>query len=169
MIDTQKIQILGFPQEQYYTCGCASFRTVLNSLGLDDVDEAKLEEMLGTTHLSGTHYTSMVDIGPKFGLKVQSGTQGSLELLDDLIEDGWVVVICHSIEGPHYSVYMGSNGQHLFIYDPNVDKKVGHPVHKFVKSQWKVDISEHKFLIAEWGLKLDDSHNSDKWWVAYKK
>lgn len=169
MKEKKRIEILGYPQEQYYTCGCATFRTALNSFGLKDVDESELETIIGTTYKSGTHYDLMVEAASKFGLKVKSGSKGTLKELDDLLDDGWVVIVCFTIEGPHYSVYMGQNGSHLFLYDPDADKKVSHPIRKFVKSYWKVDISQFKLLIAEYDLKLDERFNSDRWWVAYKK
>lgn len=169
MKETKKIEILGYPQEQYYSCGCATFRTALNSLGLPDVDESELEKIMGTTHLSGTHYDLMVESASKFGLQVKYGDKGTIQELDELIYDGWVVIVCFTIGGPHYSVYLGQNGNHIFLYDPDVDKKVSHPLKKFIKSYWKVDISKFKMLIAEYGLIMDDTFNSDKWWIAYKK
>jgi predicted double-glycine peptidase len=54
------IEIKGHPQENYYTCGCASFRTVLTSFDLEDVSEQDMEVMLNTTDKSGTHYDSMI-------------------------------------------------------------------------------------------------------------
>ena len=169
MEETKRIEIIGYPQEQYYTCGCATFRSTLNSFGLPDVDESELETIMGTTHLSGTHYKLMEEAGPKFGLQVKSGSKGTLKELDELIDDGWVVIVCFTISGPHYSIYMGQNGSHVFLYDPDVDKKVSLPLKKFVKSYWKVDISKFKMLIAEYGLILDETFDSDKWWIAYKK
>ena len=171
MKETKRIEIIGYPQEQYYSCGNATFRTALNSLGLPDVDESELETIMGTTHLSGTHYDLMVESASKFGLQVKHGNNGTLKELDDLLDDGWVVIVCFTIGGPHYSVYMGQNGNHIFLYDPDVDKKVSHPLKKFVKSYWKVDINKLniRMLIAEYGLKLDETFNSDKWWIAYKK
>ena len=169
MEETKRIKIIGYPQEQNYTCGCATFRTVLNSLGLRDVDESDLERFMGTTHTTGTHYDLMIESASKFGLQVKHGHKGTLKELDELLDAGWVVIVCFTVGGPHYSVYMGNNGNHLFLYDPEVDKKVSHPIKKFVRSYWKVDISQFKLLIAEYGLKLDESYNSDRWWIAYKK
>jgi predicted double-glycine peptidase len=169
MNKSKRIKIIGYSQQQNYTCGCATFRTALNSLGLLDVDESDLERLMGTTHQSGTHYDLMVESASKFGLEVKYGNKGTLKELDELLDNGWVIIVCFTIVGPHYSVYIGNNGNHLFLYDPNEDKKVAHPIKKFVKSYWKVDISEIKLLIAEYGLKIDESYNSDKWWIAYKK
>lgn len=169
MEETKRIEIIGYPQEQYYSCGCATFRTVLNSFGLPDVDESELETIMGTTHTSGTHYRLMEEVAPKFGLQVKSGSKGTLQELDELLDDGWVVIVCFTIGGPHYSVYMGQNGSHVFLYDPEADKKVSHPLGKFVRSYWKVDISQFKMLIAEYGLIMDETFDSDKWWIAYKK
>ena len=169
MEETKRIEIIGHPQEQNYTCGCATFRTALNSLGLKDVDESDLERLMGTTRQSGTHYDLMVESASNFGLQVKYGDKGTLKELDKLLDAGWVVIICFTIIGPHYSVYLGQNGSHIFLYDPDVDKKVSHPLKKFVRSYWKVDINEFKPLIAEYGLKVDESYNSDKWWIAYKR
>ena len=169
MDKSKKIDVIGHPQEQYYTCGCATFRTALNSLGVTDVDESDLETIMGTTHVSGTHYNLMVEAASKFGLQVKSGDKGTLKELDKLVDDGWVVIVCFTIEGPHYSVYMGQNGKHMFLYDPAVDKKVSHPLKKFLRGYWKVDISQLKMLISEYGLKMDETYKSDRWGIAYKK
>lgn len=171
MKETKRLEIVGYPQEQYYSCGCATFRTALNSLGLPDVDESELERIMGTTYTSGTHYDLMVEAASKFSLQVKHGHGGRLEELDELLDDGWVVIVCFTIGGPHYSVYMGQNGKHVFLYDPDIDKKVSHPLKKFVKSYWKVDLGTPtmRMLIAELGLVMDDTFNSDKWWIAYKK
>ena len=164
----KKIDIVGQPQEKNHTCGCACFRTVLNSFGLNDVDENDLIPIMNTNTESGTHYNSMVEVGSKFNLQVQTGNNGTLDILDNLINDGWIVIICYSIDSPHYSVYMGNNGKHLFLYDPDVDKKISYPVKNFVNSNWKVDIKLFEKLIKDYDLKLNTSHNSEKWWVAYK-
>lgn len=164
-----RTEIIGFPQEQYYTCGCATFRAAINSLGLKDVDESDLEVIMGTTYQSGTHYDLMVEAASKFGLQQKSGHKGTLKELDDLLDDGWVVIICYTIGGPHYSVYLGNNGNHLFLFDPDSDKKTSYPIKKFVKNNWKVDLNEFKLLIAEYNLVMDETFNSDKWWIAYKK
>ncbi len=162
------IEIKGHPQENYYTCGCASFRTVLASLGLEDVSEQDLEILLNTSDKSGTHYNSMINIASKFNLDVKNGNNGTLELLDSLVNDGWVVVICFTIGGPHYSIYKRNNGNHLFIYNTDTNKEESYYIRKFVKNNWKVDINDFKVLIADWDLELDETYNSNKWWIAYK-
>jgi len=87
MKESKKIDILGYPQEQHYTCGCATFRTALNSLGLKDVNEPNLEMIMGTTKTSGTHYNLMIEAASKFNLQVKSGSNGTLEELDNLIDN----------------------------------------------------------------------------------
>ena len=167
MKEKERVDIVGFPQEDYYTCGCACFRTALNSLGMKDVDELILKTMMGTTYQSGTHYDLMIEAASKFNLQVKSGHKGNFKELDNLLDDGWVVIICYTTSGPHYSVYMGNNKNHLFLYDPDVDKKTSYPMKKFIRNNWKVDISQFKEFINEYNLVMDESYNSNRWWVAY--
>lgn len=164
------IEVKGKPQEQYYTCGCASFRTVINTLGLPDVEEMELEKLLGTTHRSGTHYSNMVEVASKFDLDVVSGSNATIKQLDDLIADDWIVVIVYSVDGPHYSVYLGNNDNHMFLYDPGTNTKTSYQIKKFVRNYWAVDVNKLLFIIYEWDLDLTpEKDKSNKWFVAYKK
>ena len=164
------IYVKGIPQEQYYTCGCASFRTVINTLGLPDVEEMELEKLLGTTHRLGTHYDNMIKVASKFDLDVKSDSNSTIKDLDDLIANDWVVVIVYSIDVPHYSVYLGNNNNHLFLYDPDTNVKTSYQIKKFVRNYWKVDVRKLSLVIYEWNLDLTpEKDNSNKWFVAYKK
>ena len=158
-----------FKQQKGYTCGCACFRIALSDLDLPVPSEEELEYLMGCVPESGTHYDSMVSIADKYDLKCQYGEHGTIEHLDQLVADGWVVIVAYSVDVPHFSVYSGSNGNHLFLKDPFFGERVPHLISKFVRSQWLVDVSLYKVAIAEMYLELDPSLNTTKWWVAYKK
>lgn len=158
-----------FKQETAYTCGCACFRMVLSEFDLPVPSEEEMISILGTIPESGTHYDSLVKVAEKYGLKCQYGEFGIIEHLDTLITDGWSIIIAYSVDVPHFSIYSGSNGNHLFLKDPYFGERVPHLISKFVRSHWLVDISLYKVAIAEMDLKLDSSLNTTRWWVAYKK
>lgn len=158
-----------FKQEKGYTCGCACFRMAISEFGILDVGEEKLEELMKSLPESGTHYDSMVDVAKEFGLQCKHGQNGTIEELDELVNNGWVVVIAYSVDVPHFSVYMGSNGNHLFLKDPFFGERIPHLISKFVRSQWLVDVSLYKVAIAEMYLDLPPTLNTTRWWVAYKK
>lgn len=158
-----------FKQVKGYTCGCACFRMAMNEFNLPDISEEELEYLMKSLPESGTHYDSMVNIAKNYGLQCQSGQNGTLEYLDSLLSDGWVVVLAYSVDVPHYAIYLGNNGNHLFLKDPYFGEKQPHLISKFVRSQWLVDVSLYKVAIAEMYLELPPSLNTNKWWVAYKK
>lgn len=157
-----------FKQKTGYSCGAACFRMVLSGLGLSDVEEDKLVELMGTVPESGTHYDDMVRVSEKFGLLCTHGENGTIEQIDQLTKDGWVVVLAYSVDVPHYAVYMGNNGNHLFLNDPFFGEDLSYLISKF-KNKWLIDVSLYKVAIAEMDLKLDKSLNTYHWFVAYKK
>lgn len=157
-----------FKQEKGYTCGCACFRMVLSHLNIVVPSEEELEEQMGCIPESGTHYNNMIDIAKKYGLQCQYGQHGSLDYLDSLIENGWSIVVAFSCDVPHYAVYSGNNGNHVFLSDPTFGEKTAHLIRKFVNSHWLIDVSLYKVAIAEMDLELDPTLNTDKWWIAYK-
>ncbi len=56
-----------------------------------------------------------------------------------MVSLGWAVVVCYMLDSfPHYAIYGGTNGQHVFLRDPAFPKRYVTQAHKFLK-WWKVD------------------------------
>jgi predicted double-glycine peptidase len=145
-----------FAQETNYTCGNACFRMVLNHLGLEDVPEETLIMQMKTTEHSGTHYDFLIDIADKYNLDCISKENSSLEEIDNLTKNGWCVIIGYTLDIPHAAVYLGNNGNHLFLNDPFLGEEQSHLIAKFVRAKWYFDTE----LYNEKDIKY-------KWFVAY--
>lgn len=158
-----------FKQEQYYTCGVACFRMVMSAQGLPDIDEMTLEEIMGTSYKSGTHYDLMVKAAEKFDLDCISSEGGTIELIDLLTQQGWTVVLAYSVDVPHYAVYLGKHDGQIFLGDPTFGERYAIPQGKFERAYWQIDVSKYKVAIAELDLDLDKGSDSKQWYIAYKK
>lgn len=158
-----------FKQEKDYTCGPACFRMVMSEHGLPDIEEEKLEEIMGTSDESGTYYDLMVEAGHKFDLSVIHGQKVTIDFIDKLAKSGWTVIVAYSLDAPHYSIYSKHDKDKIYLIDPIMGEDRSFPYKDFEDYIWAVEISRYKVAIAELGLKLDSSMDTKCWYVAYKK
>lgn len=159
-----------FRQETYYTCGCACFRMALSHFKLNVPRESNLAKQMHTTpENTGTSYEDMIRIGMEYGLEIQSGQDGDLKQLDNLIKDGWVVVLGISLSVPHFVVYLENNGNHIFLNDPFRGERSNFELKKFLKNHWWVDHKKYGFITLEYPeIEFHPSIDSYRWWIAYK-
>lgn len=166
-----------YSQEKNYTCGCACFRMVLSEfLGKSKIpyeivpDELYLEKEMNTSmENTGTHYKDMMRIGRNYGLHVKEGVDGNLDDLDKLREEGWVVVLGISLDVPHFVIYLGNNGNHIFMDDPFRGANSNFQVNKFLRNHWDINHKKYKILETDYpDLVFDPKMNRKGYWIAYR-
>ncbi len=163
-------EIKYFKQETDYTCGPACVRMMLSKFGIESF-EMELEALLETMPNSGTHYEKFNVLTEKYGLQKQEGEGNTIEMLNHLqklTDDGWVCILAYSLDVPHYSIFSGYNGNHVFLRDPYRGEKVAEYARKFIK-QWKVIPKEFEKLSKIMNLNFDGIKPTRGWWVAFKK
>lgn len=144
-----------FHQEKFYTCGPACLRMILADFNINTSEE-DLEQILGTNNTIGTTPENLIAGAAHYNLQVKSGESATFEHLDTLIQEGWLIIVAYALDVPHYSIYDGNNGNHVFLRDPFFGPKNAILKRKFDKA-WKVD---HKGF---------ETYHCQKWYVAYKK
>lgn len=162
-----------FKQETNYTCGVACFRMVLSQFEDTVPEEAELVPELKTNNKIGTHPKDLVAVAIARGYEVLSGQNGTLAELDKLVNDGYVVTMAISVDVPHYVVYAGNNGNHIFFNDPWYGEKTARSVAKFTSEnqkypfhRWWVRSAEFKKYHPEYNF---DDLESNGQWYAFKK
>ena len=158
-----------YKQHRYYTCGCACVRTALSKFYDDVPTEDDMVVQLNTNDQIGTHYDDLIAIADKYDLKTMYGQHGSIDQVDKLTKDGWVVVMGISLDVPHFVIYVQNNGNHLWYYDPFHDDMVARLIKKFSRSQWLVDHTRYKMAALEYGVDITPDLDTKQWFIAYKK
>lgn len=160
-----------FKQEKNYTCGCACFQMVLSGLGIEDIPTQDELEISMNTALSntGTHYNDMIRSGKEYGLEVMHGENGTIEHIDQLTKDGWVVVLGISLDVPHFVIYLDNNNNHIFFNDPFRGERSNFLLKKFLRNHW--DINDKKYVMLKHDfpdLVFDPKMNRYRYWIAFK-
>lgn len=167
-----------YRQETMYTCGPACARMVLSHYGIT-VTEAELATIMKTEPTSGSDYDSFKLVAERYGLSIidqfgisyigkSSPSKDTLNYLDALVKNDWIVILAYSLDVPHFSIFTGHNNNHLFLADPLRGEKVAEPIKKFIK-KWKVDPKDFRLVCLEYDLIFDETKKSSGWWIALKK
>lgn len=159
-----------YRQETYYTCGCACFRMVLSNFKLKVPRESKLaKQMNSSPENTGTSYDDMIRIGEEYNLQVKSGQHGDLNYLDNLIKEGWVIILGISLDVPHFVVYLNTNKKYIFFNDPFRGERTYFKLKTFLKNNWIIDHKKYKLIELDFPeIKFESTIDSYRWWIAYK-
>lgn len=156
-----------YKQETNYTCGPACCRMILSKFGIEETEQ-NLVKILETKSHEGTGYEQLFKFAEKYNLDVLQGQdEKDVNKLQELVNEGWGVIIAYSLDVPHFSVFLEHNGNHLFLMDPFRGERVAEHIKKF-KHRWKVHPSDFKKICLEFGLEFSDDKKSDGWWIAFK-
>jgi predicted double-glycine peptidase len=158
-----------YKQKTNYTCGCATLQMVLDYFNMPVPSEEEMVCILDSKQEEGTSYDSLIDGAKILGLQCQFGENGDFDKLNEYIADGWLPIIVYSLDVPHFSVYLGHNGNHIRLADPFTGENQHYLLKKFVRNQWKVDEKDFKKIIQEYGLSFSYNINSTRWWAIFKK
>jgi len=158
-------------QDEFYTCGCACMRMVLNNFGLVVPSELEMIKLLNTNKTQGTPVKSLIAAGDIFGLYAYIEEDASLELAEYLKSHGYELIFIISVDVPHYVVYDGHNNNHVKLYDPFfgitsvLNKKFESNKQMHPHYRWRFIPSEFKHIeLADFG---NDNYN--KSFIAYTK
>jgi predicted double-glycine peptidase len=158
-----------FKQETNYTCGPACARMVLSHFDIEST-EAELAIKMGTLENSGSDYSSFQCL-KDFGLEFMTGegtrNKGTLDKLNQLLNQGYAVVMAYSLDVPHFSVYLGHNNNHLFLNDPFRGERIAMPIKKFLY-RWRIIPEWFRTVCIEYDLNFEGKE-SEAWWIAFKK
>jgi predicted double-glycine peptidase len=144
-----------FKQEKPYTCGAASTRMVLSSLGINK-SEMEVENELRTNNIRGTWTYSFAKLLKKYNLTFVEKSNFNINELKKLLEDGYKIIVCFFTEDTkedHYSVVKKIDDKDIYFLDPFFG-----PEHKLSLEYFdKVWHSDHRF------------EDVKKWLIAVKK
>jgi len=106
-----------YGQETEYTCGPACLRWILQNKYNKHYSEKYLS-LLCETNEEGTDHDQLVRAGLRFGY-VSTGSEGEIErLIPECTIVGWDQGEVGQPIDEHYSVFLGVDGQDLWLMDP---------------------------------------------------
>ena len=151
----RNMNIKYFKQETKYTCGAASMRIVLASLGFIKT-EKQVSKLLKTNTVRGTWHESFSNLAEKLRLNYVVGRGSTIIELKKTINNKYIIIICYFIPKEnvdHYAVIKKINNNYIVLADPFYGDNHKLPLKKFVKN-WKSD--------SKWD-------NEKRWFIGIKK
>jgi ABC-type bacteriocin/lantibiotic exporter with double-glycine peptidase domain len=138
-------------QEEKYTCGAACLRMALEALGIK-VTEKESAQLLKTDQIRGTYHKNFRLAAEKFDLTFLEKSNSSLDGLEKLISNNWIVIINHiSGNEDHYVIVSGFDENFFYFSDPWYGKE-------------RLDKISKKGLEETW----HDTENCDRWLFALR-
>lgn len=129
-----------YKQETKYTCGSASMRMALESVGIKK-SEKQIEKLLGTNKIRGTWHKDFSRLAEKYRLNHFTKRNSSIEDLKEYQKKGFTIIICYFYppeKVDHYSVFKKIDDKNIYFWDPWFG-----PEHKYsldyFKKIWKSD------------------------------
>lgn len=122
-------------QETAYTCGAASMRMVLESLGIKKT-EKQIANLLKTNKLSGTRTAQFPKIAEKYKFDYRIERNDTpLRLLKRAIRDGFVTIVNYMLptQGEHYAVISKIGREYIYLHDPWVGPDTKYPLKTFMR------------------------------------
>lgn len=115
-------------QERSYSCGAASLRGILHSVGITEVTEERLRRLLGTNSKFGTRAEELVDALRAFGVKALPRNGMSTARLTAALDAGFPVIALYQdaepgvplppgIDESHWSVVIGHGPEGVTVQD----------------------------------------------------
>lgn len=167
--------MLYFGQEKDYTCGCASLKMALSKFIAEDMlpSEISLEQELKTNDRIGTHPDAIVLAAESRGFQVKRGELGDYQTLQELLSDGYAVMLMISVDVPHWVVVEEINPTHIFFKDPYFGDRLARDRKKFASDKqtypnyrWRIIASEFKKYLPDYDF---TELQSTRGWLAIKK
>jgi ABC-type bacteriocin/lantibiotic exporter with double-glycine peptidase domain len=124
-------------QHRFNTCGPASLRMVLESLGIKK-PERELAQILKTNIYQGTLHKNIIKAAWLFDLKYVSFADATIKDLKDLQEKGYHIIVSYRPPEDfyHYAVLKAIDSKHIYLYDPWYGPGTKYELKEFVK-RWK--------------------------------
>jgi len=165
-----------FEQETDYTCGVACLRMVISHFDDNVPTEAVLIPLLETNDRIGTKPCHIIKVAKDLGYEVIEGEKGTIELLDEFRDKGYIVMMMVSVDVPHWVIYNGNNNNHAFFFDPYFGENQAHQL-KHVRSdkrrfpffRWRLKNSEFTPLLKTFSEYDFSALESEQYYLAFKK
>ncbi|HLC69490.1 MAG TPA: peptidase C39 family protein [Patescibacteria group bacterium] len=129
-----------YKQETNYTCGPASFRMVMASLGFI-YDETELKKLLKTSKIWGTLHKSFVEAAEKHKLNYVVKRNTEVNELRKALRKKKLAIVCYAMpphEIYHYAVVKKVGLKYIYLLDPFLGPNCQYLLTDFVKF-WKSD------------------------------
>ena len=144
-------------QKTEWTCGPASMRMVLDSLGIKK-SEKELIKLLDTNEIQGTLHKSFPELAEKFNLNYIVGRKNStLEQLDNLQEQDYRIIVSYFIPEDnfhHYAVLKEVDPKKIHLLDPWFGENTEYSIDNFNRN---------------WHDLLEKYDKDKKWFFGIKK
>lgn len=157
-----------FVQSTGYTCAAAAMRIILGGLGLEDKSEEDLMSILKVDPVYGTTHQALIDLGEDLGLQSLTKKDSSLEEIQQLTDDGWIVLVAIHYFVPHAAIYLGEEDGFVYTHDPAQGAKTMYTREKFIED-WDIDPARFSFYLSEHGIEWPEDQVVKHWFVAFKK
>ncbi len=115
-------------QDFNYDCGKATVKTLLKSIGVE-IEEEKLQDILKTNKVSGTHPTRILDALRHLGLEFVEKVGATVTDIEEQLEAGFYCLVVYqawgtpeqhlALESGHYSLAYGYDEENVHLADPS--------------------------------------------------
>lgn len=145
-----KIKIPFFRQETDYSCGLASMRMVLTSMGITKT-EKELEILMNYyTDGKAVWHKSFSNLAEELKLNYVTIRNSSLRDIRKLLDEEFRIIVAYFLprqKVDHYSVVRDLNKSHIFFLDPWFGPKHKYTCRYFVKNWFDLE-NERRWLFG---------------------
>ena len=110
-----------YKQKKVWSCGVASMRMVLESIGIK-ISRTELEKLLKSNETSGTWNKAFPAAAEKFKLNYVVGRNSDIKELKKLLKEKYKIIIGYYLGGKfnrgHYSVVRKIDSKKIHLLDP---------------------------------------------------
>ena len=131
-----------FKQKTVYTCGPASMRMVLASLGIRKTEKS-IAKLLRVHPQKGLKNNRFPQFAEESGLKYIMKSPAKIDDIKELLKKKYGVIVNIQIFGwgrmiGHFAVVEKIRGEYIFIHDPNLGPSKKYLIKDFIKI-WRGD------------------------------
>lgn len=117
-----------YRQQTDYTCGAASMRMILESVGIIK-SEKEIARIMETNEESGTWNKDFPKLAEEYKLNYSVKRNASLKNLKEYHKKGYKIIVCYYLPNEdvsHYAVLNKIDSKKVYLYDPEMG-----PNHKY--------------------------------------
>lgn len=134
-----------YKQKEEHTCGAASFRMILEEIGIKKSEE-EIIKLLKTNEKEGTRNQAFLNAANKLKLNFITGKNISFKKLKELIKKGYRILTCYFLveeDSGHYAVIRKIDNKHIYLLDPWFGPKTKYSLRHF-RNVWRGKINKEK-------------------------
>jgi len=144
-----------YAQETKYTCGAASMRMALASLGIKK-SEKEVARLCKSSPHHGTWYKDLVSTAKKLKLKYIVKSDATVVEVKELLAQNYKIIVCYfelKENSDHYAMIKNIDKKHIYFWDP------------WYGAYHKYTISHFRTI---WRSR-ERPDKADRWFIAIKK